>query len=56
MNETRIAPTEANGVYSFDLHLIRAEYGLETFGATSDLIRLMVFYLKPYCVVVGLEK
>jgi len=34
--ETGIAPIEANGVYSFDLHLICSENGLETFGATSD--------------------
>jgi hypothetical protein len=29
--ETRIAPTEAIGVNSFDLHLVCSEYGLETF-------------------------
>jgi len=29
------------------LFLIYAEYELETFGATSDEIRLMAFYLNP---------
>jgi len=44
--ETRIEPTEARGIYSFFvLYLICGEYEFETFGATSDQIRLMAFYL-----------
>jgi hypothetical protein len=34
-----MARTEATGVYSFDLQLICAEYGLDTFRDTRDKIR-----------------
>jgi hypothetical protein len=34
--ETPIARTEVNCVYSFDLQLICAKYGLETFRPTRD--------------------
>ena len=37
------------------LHLICVEYELETFGATSDEIRLMASYLNPDFIVVSLE-
>ena len=37
------------------LYLICAEYEFETFGATSDQIRLMAFYLKPEVIGVSLE-
>jgi len=37
------------------LFLICAEYELETFGATSDEIRLMASYLNPDFIVVSLE-
>jgi uncharacterized protein YdaU (DUF1376 family) len=36
--ETRTEPTEATGIYSL---VLCAEYELETFGSTSDQIRLM---------------
>jgi len=39
-NKSRIAPTEATGVNSFNLHIICAEYGLQPFVAISDEIRL----------------
>ena len=38
------------------LYLICAEYEFETFGATSDEIRLMAFYLNPEVIDAGLEK
>jgi len=44
--QTRIAPTEASGVYSFEKRLICAEYGLETFVVTSGEISLKAFYQK----------
>ena len=37
------------------LYLICAEYEFETFGSTSDQIRLMAFYLHTDIIVVGLE-
>ena len=37
------------------LYRIFAEYELETFGSTSDLIRLMAFYLHTDVIDVGLE-
>ena len=37
------------------LYLICAEYGFKTFGATSDEIRLMPFYLTPDVIDVSLE-
>jgi len=37
------------------LFLICAEYELETFGATSDEIRLMAFYLNPDFIDVSLK-
>ena len=37
------------------LYLICAEYEFETFGSTSDQIRLMAFYLHTDVIVVGLE-
>ena len=37
------------------LYLICAEYGFETFGSTSDQIRLMAFYLHTDVIDVGLE-
>ena len=37
------------------LFLICADYELETFGATSDEIRLMAFYLKPDFIDVSLK-
>jgi hypothetical protein len=36
-----IAPTEATGVYSFVQYIVCVAYGPETFGVTSDEIRLM---------------
>jgi len=37
------------------LYLICAEYEFEIFGATSDQIRLMAFYLNPDVIGVSLE-
>ena len=37
------------------LFLIRAEYELETFGATSDEIRSIAFYLNPHFIDVSLK-
>ena len=37
------------------LYLICAEYEFETFGSTSDQIRLMAFYLNTDVIDVGLE-
>ena len=37
------------------LYLICAEYDFETFGSTSDQIRLMAFYLHREVIDVGLE-
>jgi len=37
------------------LFLICADYELQTFGATSDEIRLMAFYLKPDFIDVCLK-
>jgi len=37
------------------LYLICAEYEFETFGSTSDQIRLMAFYLRTDVIDVGLE-
>ena len=51
--KTRIEPTEPTGIYSFVL--IRAEYEIEAFDATSDEIRLMVFYLNPVFIDVSLK-
>ena len=45
--KTRIEPTKATGIYPLCLFLTCAEYELDTFGATSDEIRLMAFYLNP---------
>jgi hypothetical protein len=53
--KTRIAPTEATGVYSFDIYLVCAEYELETLNVTSIENRLMAFCIKPKCLVVSLE-
>jgi hypothetical protein len=39
--KTRTEPNEATGIYSFVFNLICAEYEFETFGSTSDQIRLM---------------
>jgi len=39
----------------FCLFLIRAEYELETFGATSDEIRLIAYYLNPDFIDVSLK-
>ena len=39
--ECRIEHTEAPGIYSLVSNLICAEYEFETFGSTSDQIRLM---------------
>jgi hypothetical protein len=39
----------------FIVFLRCAEYGLETFVASSVEIRLMAFYLKPNCIHVSLE-
>jgi len=54
-SKTRIEPTEAIGIYSLCLYLTCAEYEFETFGSTSDQIRLMAliqtlqtFVLKKY--------
>ena len=53
--ESRIEPTEVPGICSLDLNLICAGYAFETFGSTSDQIRLMAlkqtlytFVLKQY--------
>ena len=51
----RIEPNEATGIYSFCLYLICAEYEFETFGSTSDQIRLMAFYLHTDVIDVNLE-
>jgi len=51
--KTRIEPTEPTGIYSFVL--ICAEYEIEAFDATSDEIRLMVFYLNPDFIDVSLK-
>ena len=53
--ETRIEPTETTGINSFVFFLICAEQELETFGATSDEIRLMAFYLNPDFINVSLK-
>jgi len=37
------------------LYLICAEYEFETFGSTSDQIRLMAFYLNTDVIDVALE-
>jgi len=37
------------------LYLIYAEYEFESFGSTSDQIRLMAFYLHTDVIDVGLE-
>jgi len=37
------------------LYLLCAEYEFETFGSTSDQIRLMAFYLHTDVIDVGLE-
>ena len=52
--KTRIAPTEATGIYSL-VFRICAEYELETFGATCDEIRLMAFYLNPDFIDISLK-
>ena len=39
--KTRTEPNEATAIYSFVLYLICTEYEFETFGSTSDQIRLM---------------
>jgi hypothetical protein len=44
--KTRIASTEATGVYSFDIYLVCAENAVETLGFSSIEIRLMAFYIK----------
>ena len=51
--KSRIEPTEPTGVYSFVL--ICAEYEIKAFDATSDEIRLMVFYLNPDFIDVSLK-
>ena len=45
VTKSRIEPTEPTGFYSFVL--ICAEYEIKAFDATSDIIRLIVFYLNP---------
>ena len=51
----RIEPNEATGINSFFcLYLKCAEYKFETFGSTSDHIRLMAFYLHTDVIDVGL--
>ena len=42
-------------VFILCLYLICAEYEFETFGSTSDQIRLMAFYLHTDVIRVGLE-
>ena len=51
--KTRIEPTEPTGIYSFVL--MCSEYEIEAFDATSDEIRLMVFYLNPDIIDVSLK-
>jgi hypothetical protein len=53
--KTRIAPTEATGFYSFDIHLVCAEYAVEALGVTSIEVRLMAFYIKSKCIVVSVD-
>ena len=51
--KTRIEPTQPTGIYSFVL--ICAEYEIKAFDATSDEIRLMLFYLNPNFIDVSLK-
>ena len=51
----RIEHNEATGIYSLCIYLICADYEFETFGSTSDQIRLMAFYLHTDVIDVGLE-
>ena len=51
--KSRIEPTEPTGVYSFVR--ICAEYEIKAFDVTSDIIRLMVFYLNPDFIDVSLK-
>jgi len=53
--KTRIEPNEATGIYPLCLYLICTEYEFETFGSTSDQIRLMAFYLHADVIDVSLE-
>ena len=53
--KTRIEPNEALVFILLCLCLICAEYEFETFGSTSDQIRLMAFYLHTDVKDVGLE-
>jgi len=53
--ETRIELPEANGIYSFCWYLTCAEYEFETFGATSDRMRLMAFCLNADNIDVSLQ-
>ena len=53
--KSRNEPNEATGIYFFCLYLICAEYEFETFGSTSDQIRLMAFYLHTDVIDVNLE-
>ena len=53
--KTRIEPNEATGIYSFVFMPYMCEYEFETFGSTSDQIRLMAFYLHTEVIDVGLE-
>ena len=52
-SKTRMEPTEPTDIYSFVL--ICAEYEIDTFDATSDEIRLMVYYLNPDFIDVSLK-
>ena len=52
----RIEPTEQLVFILLCLFLKCAEFVLETFGATSDEIRLLAFYLNPDFIDVSLKK
>jgi len=41
VTEARIEPTEATGFLLFSVYIFCAEYEFDTFGSTSDQIRLM---------------
>ena len=54
--KTIIEPTEVIGIYSLCLYILCADYEFETFGATSDQIRLMALYPNPDVIRVSLGK
>jgi hypothetical protein len=53
--KTKTEPTEASGIYSFVFISYMCRYEFETFGATSDKIRLKAFYLNPDFTAVRLK-